>query len=60
VPVWSANGQSLPYEANDGLWLVTRLSKKPAEITSPLFPVDQRPSDYAQVDWTGQFDWWSS
>ena len=60
VPVWAANGKSLLYEANDGLWLVPALAKHPVEIASPLFPVDQWPSYYAQVDWTGQFDWWSS
>jgi len=60
VPVWSANGKSLLYEANDGLWLVPALAKHPVEIATPLFPVDQWPSYYAQVDWTGQFNWWSS
>ncbi len=60
APVWAADGQSLLYEANDGLWLVPALAEHPVEIASPLFPADQWPSYYAQVDWTGQFDWWSS
>ncbi|HXQ62892.1 MAG TPA: hypothetical protein VN796_11200 [Acidimicrobiales bacterium] len=60
APVWSGNGRSLLYEAGDGLWLVPASSRRPVEIVSPLFPTGGWPSYYAQVDWSGQFDWWSS
>jgi dipeptidyl aminopeptidase/acylaminoacyl peptidase len=59
APVWAVNGKSILYEANDGLWIVPALGKHPVEIASPLFPANQWPNYYAQVNWSGQFDWWS-
>jgi WD40-like Beta Propeller Repeat len=60
VPVWAINGKSLMYEANDGLWIVPALGEHPVEIASPLFRANKWPNYYAQVSWSGQFDWWSS
>jgi dipeptidyl aminopeptidase/acylaminoacyl peptidase len=57
VPVWSADGKSLLYEAGDALWLVPALPGKPVKIASPLFPGNSWPTYYGQVDWTQQFDW---
>ena len=58
-PVWAVNGKSLLYEADDGLWIVPALGERPVEIASPLFPANHWPNYYAQVHWSGQFDWWS-
>jgi len=59
APVWSADGQSLMYVADDALWLLPNLSSRPVRIVSPLFAPDNWPSYYGQVDWSGQFTWWS-
>jgi Tol biopolymer transport system component len=59
VPVWSADGKSLLYEANDALWFLPTLSSKPVRIVSPLFATNDWPSQYGQVDWSGQFAWLS-
>ncbi len=57
VPVWSANGKSLLYEANDALWLLPTLSSRPVRIASPLFAPNNWPNYYGHVDWSGQFAW---
>jgi hypothetical protein len=57
VPVWSADGKSLLYEANDALWLLPTLSSKPHFVASPLFTPDDWPSYYGQIDWSDQFAW---
>ena len=60
VPVWSANGNSLLYVARDAIWLLPRLSGRPVRVAGPLFPPGHWPlSYYGQLDWTGQFAWWS-
>jgi WD40-like Beta Propeller Repeat len=59
VPIWSANGTSLLYEADDALWLLPTLSSKPVRIASPLFTPNHWPSYYGQISWSGQFAWLS-
>ena len=56
-PMWSTNGKSLLYVANDGIWLWRDLKGVPIEITSPLFPKNNWNSYFGQIDWTGQFAW---
>jgi hypothetical protein len=68
VPTWSHDGKTLLYVSDDALWLVPAKGGHAAEVVSPLFLPslwrDVGSSDllsyYGQVDWTGQFDWWSS
>ena len=65
VPTWSRNARDLLYVSNDGLWLVPVSGGKPVDIEHPLFPPRQWKtlsgdiSYYGQIDWTGQFSWWS-
>ncbi len=59
VPVWSADSKSLFYVARDGLWLLPRLTGQPVQIAGPLFPPNNWPAYYGQVDWISQFAWWS-
>jgi hypothetical protein len=60
VPVWSADGKSLLYVAQDGIWLLPQLHGRPVRIAGPLFAPGHWPlSYYGQVDWTGQFAWWA-
>jgi dipeptidyl aminopeptidase/acylaminoacyl peptidase len=58
-PVWSADGRSLLYVANDALWLVPTISSRPVRIASPLFTPSDWPSFYGEVDWSAQFAWTS-
>jgi WD40-like Beta Propeller Repeat len=58
-PVWSADGRSVLFVARDGLWLLPRPAARPVRIAAPLFSPRGWPSYYGQVDWTGQFAWWS-
>ncbi len=57
-PAWSADGRSLLYTGRDGIWLLPRLSGRPARITTPLFQPGNWPAYYGQVGWMGQFAWW--
>ena len=57
APVWSANGKSLLYQAADALWLLPALPGTPVRIAAALFPVDNWPTYYGEVDWAQQFDW---
>jgi Tol biopolymer transport system component len=59
VPIWSADGRSLLYEAGDALWLLPALSSKPVRIASPLFTPNRWPSYYGQITWSGKFAWFS-
>jgi len=56
-PVWSADGASLLYVANDSLWLLPTLSGRPVRLTAPLFQSNVWPSFYGQVHWSSQFAW---
>jgi dipeptidyl aminopeptidase/acylaminoacyl peptidase len=58
VPTWSADGNSLLYAAQDGIWLLPGLTERPVRIAGPLFPPDNWPTYYGQVDWLSQFAWW--
>jgi hypothetical protein len=58
VPTWAADGESLLYVAQDGLWLLPSLSGRPVQIAGPLFPPDDWPTFYGQVNWLSQFAWW--
>ncbi|MGB9112681.1 MAG: hypothetical protein WCF24_08135 [Acidimicrobiales bacterium] len=57
VASWSPNGKSFLFEANDALWLRPTPSSSPVEIASPLFPENDWPSYYAEVNWNDQFSW---
>ncbi len=65
VPTWSRDGRDLLYVSGDGLWLAPAAGGKPVEIERPLFPerVWRAPpmsiSFNGQIDWNGQFSWWS-
>ena len=59
VPTWSADGQSLVYVADDALWLIPRIGAHPVKVAWPLFPTNDWPSYYGQIDWSGQFAWHS-
>jgi hypothetical protein len=58
VPLWSANGTSMLYVAQDGLWLLPSLTGHPVRIAGPLFPPGHWPTFYGQVKWLSQFAWW--
>lgn len=58
VPAWSADGNSLLYVAQDGIWLLPGLTERPVRIAGPLFPPGNWPTYYGQVDWPSQFAWW--
>jgi hypothetical protein len=57
APVWSANGKSLLYVANDALWLLPTLSSKPVRIASPLFTPNDWQSFYGEISSSNQFAW---
>lgn len=67
VPVWSKNGQDLLYVDNNALWLWHVHGGKAMRIASPLFLRSQwiatnsgfQFSFFEQVDFLGQFSWWS-
>jgi hypothetical protein len=70
VPTWSRNGKDLLYVSNDSLWMWPVNGAHPVEIAGPLFSEQawhdanaldggQYLSYYHQVDWIGQFSWWS-
>lgn len=59
APTWSADGRSLLFVKDDGLWLLSRLDAKPVRVAGPLFGISDWPSYYGQVDWSDQFAWWS-
>ena len=59
APIWSANGKSLLYVANDALWLLPTVSSTPVRIESPLFTPGDWPSFYGEVNWPAQFAWLS-
>jgi Tol biopolymer transport system component len=54
---WSANGRTILFERDDGLWLLNRGSAGPMRVATPLFPRHAWPAYYGQIDWTGQFAW---
>jgi dipeptidyl aminopeptidase/acylaminoacyl peptidase len=57
APVWSADGRSLLFVADDGLWLLPRGRHTPLEIAAPLFTGKQWPAYYGQMTWPAQFSW---
>ena len=57
VPVWSSDGSSVLYVADDSLWLIPKLGAKPERIAGPLYPPSVWPSYYGQVGWSSQFAW---
>jgi len=59
VPTWSASASSILYVSADDLWLLRTLATKPVRIAGPLFPPGNWDNYFAEVDWTGQFSWWS-
>jgi hypothetical protein len=58
--VWSADGKSLLYVADDGIWLLPTPASAPVEIATPLFARSSWPSYYGQIAWPSQFAWWSA
>jgi WD40-like Beta Propeller Repeat len=67
VPVWSKNGEDLLYVDNNALWLWHVRGGRPIRIAGPLLPRSQwkaansgiQFSFFEQVDFLGQFSWWS-
>jgi hypothetical protein len=66
VPTWSRDGEDLVYVRDDALWLSPVVGGKASEIAGPLFPLSEwrnilssAISFYGQINWTGQFAWWS-
>ena len=59
APVWSADGKSVLYVANDALWLLPTLSSRPVRIASPLFTPNDWQSFYGEISWSTQFAWLS-
>jgi hypothetical protein len=66
VPVWSKNGEDLLYVDNNALWLWHVDGGEPTRIASPLFLPSQwiankdfQFSFFEQVNFLGQFSWWS-
>ncbi len=59
APLWSSNGESLLYIANDGVWLLPHLNAKPVRIATPLFAPSSWPSYFGQMAWPAQLSWWS-
>jgi hypothetical protein len=57
APVWSSDGRSLLYVADDALWLLPALPGPPVRIAGPLFAPNDWPGYYGEVDWGGQFAW---
>ena len=58
MPIWAPDGKSLLYAAQDGIWLLPRLTGQPARIAGPLYPASSWPAYYGQVRWASQFAWW--
>jgi dipeptidyl aminopeptidase/acylaminoacyl peptidase len=56
-PVWSADGHSLVYVADNALWLLPSVGARPVRIASPLFEANVWPAFYGEVDWQNQFAW---
>jgi hypothetical protein len=59
IPLWSANGKSLLFVDDDGVWLLPTLDAKPARIATPLFAPSSWPSYFGQIAWPSQLSWWS-
>jgi hypothetical protein len=59
VPTWSADGKSLLFVRDDGIWLWRGLAGRPVEVASPLFAQNDWNAYYGQVRWAQQFTWWS-
>ena len=66
VPTWSKNGKEILYVRDNALWVSPVLGGKATELETPLFPPAEWQdvlrsgiSFYGQVNWGGQFSWWS-
>ena len=59
APLWSPDGKSLVYLADDGVWLLPSLDAKPVQIATPLFTPSNWPSYFGQIAWSAQMSWWS-
>jgi dipeptidyl aminopeptidase/acylaminoacyl peptidase len=57
APVWSADGTSMLFVADDGIWLLEQPGGKPVEIAAPLFSRRNWPAYYGQMAWPSQFAW---
>ena len=58
TPVWSADGRTILYTADDALWIVAANGRSaPVRIAGPLFDPNHWPASWFQVDWQGQFAW---
>ncbi|MHB1497290.1 MAG: hypothetical protein ACYCXN_05195, partial [Acidimicrobiales bacterium] len=62
----SKNGEEILYVRDNALWLSPVLGGKATELETPLFPPAEWQdvlrsgiSFYGQVNWGGQFSWWS-
>jgi Tol biopolymer transport system component len=57
APLWSSDGKSLVYLADDGVWLLPALDAKPVRIATPLFTPSSWPSYFGQIAWPAQLAW---
>lgn len=57
APLWSSDGKSLVYLADDGVWLLTTLDATPVRIATPLFAPSSWPSYFGQIAWPAQLSW---
>ena len=63
-PAWSRNGRRLLYVSGDGLWLAPLAApdgdRVPAVRAEAWRSVGSNDLSYfGQIDWAGQFSWWS-
>jgi dipeptidyl aminopeptidase/acylaminoacyl peptidase len=59
APLWSSDGKSLVYFADDGVWLLQALDASPVRIATPVFAPSRWPAFYGQMSWPSQLAWWS-
>jgi len=59
APTWSRDNTSLLFVADDSVWLLPRLDKRPVRIAGPLFGSGAWPNDDGQIAWSGRFAWQS-
>lgn len=56
-PVWSANGKSLLYVADNSLWLLPHTGASPVRVASPLLVPSNWGAYFGQINWTSDFAW---
>jgi hypothetical protein len=57
TPVWSTDGKSLLFVANDALYLLPRIGSTPERVARPLLAPGAWGSYYGEINWAGNFSW---